>query len=289
MANDLLYHYTNIGGLRGILENSCLWMTDINYLNDSEEGKDYIQYLYRGENKKEFLDIWNESLDKHNVNPDDFSDLSPIDAIEVVFGFIVLADEVDIKLCSYSASFCDKYDLLSQWRGYCPSEGGFSLGFDRKLLRKSVIKDDSDECSKLDLFILDSCLYREEEKRSLFKTHFESVVDSIIYERVNKPETRITIEKLKNIYHYRARCKHISFHEESEFRFLAHAKESGHKPFFREKENLFIPYLKLSFQPEVLKKILIGPCSNPELTEQSLKRYLASHGDKFKHVQMVVW
>ena len=34
-----LYHYTNDGGLRGIIETGKLWFTDIFYLNDPSELK----------------------------------------------------------------------------------------------------------------------------------------------------------------------------------------------------------------------------------------------------------
>ena len=44
-----LYHYTSIGGLKGIVESNCLHATNIRYLNDSEEfyfGLDYFSKLF---------------------------------------------------------------------------------------------------------------------------------------------------------------------------------------------------------------------------------------------------
>ena len=34
---DVLYHYTDSGGLKGILSSGKIWATDIHYLNDKSE------------------------------------------------------------------------------------------------------------------------------------------------------------------------------------------------------------------------------------------------------------
>ena len=36
-SSGVLFHYTDLHGLKGIVENECLWATDIPYQNDSLE------------------------------------------------------------------------------------------------------------------------------------------------------------------------------------------------------------------------------------------------------------
>lgn len=38
---ELLYHYTTISGLKGIVESQSLWASDVRYMNDSAE----LQYI----------------------------------------------------------------------------------------------------------------------------------------------------------------------------------------------------------------------------------------------------
>ena len=37
MTDELIYHYTDLNGLLGILESKELWATDVRYLNDASE------------------------------------------------------------------------------------------------------------------------------------------------------------------------------------------------------------------------------------------------------------
>ncbi len=37
VEDKILYHYTNVKGLMGILDSQCLWATDFRYTNDLSE------------------------------------------------------------------------------------------------------------------------------------------------------------------------------------------------------------------------------------------------------------
>jgi hypothetical protein len=45
-TSDIVWHYTNDTGLLGILENNCLWASNVNFLNDVAENKKAKQLLH---------------------------------------------------------------------------------------------------------------------------------------------------------------------------------------------------------------------------------------------------
>ncbi len=132
----ILYHYTDAGGLLGILKPSwpsgiaqpaggaaLLRASDVRYMNDFRElrhGLDLLRERLRAETRADF-----ESSD-----------------VEAVFE--LFADQLDVPLFDesakhlrvFAACLCKKGDLLSQWRGYAGGVGGYAIGF-----RTDVLKD----------------------------------------------------------------------------------------------------------------------------------------------------
>ena len=95
-APDILYHYTNIKGLLGIVNSSSIWATSLLYLNDT------LEYSYAFEMMLQEAKIYKEIYDN-------------------IFRY----RRSDIFVCSFSK----EKDLLSQWRAYASNTGGFSIGF----------------------------------------------------------------------------------------------------------------------------------------------------------------
>jgi hypothetical protein len=107
---EIIYHYTGIEGLRGILESKSLWATDFHFSNDYTEmclfGKLLLTKLSLPGNSK-------------------------IAIMEsVINGMRGLLENMDdpLALQIYISSFPKEGDLLSQWRGY----GEYAIGFDYK-------------------------------------------------------------------------------------------------------------------------------------------------------------
>jgi len=113
-TDKILYHYTSIEGLLGIIESKSVWATNVLYLNDASElnyavglfKRQILEFKKKSSNARSVENIFFETLIENIVN------LIPSDN----FGF-------------YVSSFSEEKDLLSQWRGYCPKGIGFSLGF----------------------------------------------------------------------------------------------------------------------------------------------------------------
>jgi hypothetical protein len=117
---EFLYHYTDQTGLLGIIESRSLWATNISYMNDATEFGLSVRLIRDrllaeletkiepGRSPETDTGHLNErqnrarELLKHTV-----SDASPIHVI----------------------CFCEKGDLLSQWRGYAGAGYGYSLAF----------------------------------------------------------------------------------------------------------------------------------------------------------------
>lgn len=101
MSNETHWHYTDAGGLIGILRNKELWASSLGYLNDSAE-------VAFG------LEVLKDALERYS------SGRSPWPS-----GIPVARSPLDV----YSVSFSTEGDLLSQWRGYAGGRG-YALGFE---------------------------------------------------------------------------------------------------------------------------------------------------------------
>jgi hypothetical protein len=117
-----LYHYTSIYGVDGILKNKLVWASVLHFLNDSHEWKYALeitrQQLYRRNNER-----------PGNRWPLLLSQLA--NALERV---------ENLHICVFSLSGMP--NQLSQWRGYCPPDGGYALRFNSEQLKSSYrLKD----------------------------------------------------------------------------------------------------------------------------------------------------
>jgi len=118
----ILYHYTTVEGLKGIISSSCMWATSIRYLNDSSEllyASDLVSAIL--ESKKEEYNSAKSLIGDGKNMVDRFAD----------------------KFDAYVTCFCEKDNLLSQWRAYAAGRsGGYSIGLEAKYIenRSSNLK-----------------------------------------------------------------------------------------------------------------------------------------------------
>jgi Protein of unknown function (DUF2971) len=110
--NIKLYHYTNLDGLQGILNKRMLWSSHTGSFNDPAElqyGKDLIV---------------SELTQKKNVVT--HREIQTL--LEELISLIKIYDTVFYH--NYVTCFCESGNLLSQWRGYADSGGGYSIGLE---------------------------------------------------------------------------------------------------------------------------------------------------------------
>ncbi len=271
----MLYHYTSLNGLIGILQSQGIWASHCEYLNDSSEishALDFAKHFAGG--------IYME---------DDY-----IAAFGwALRGAIEHMEREDV----YVSSFSEKPDLLSQWRGYCPKGAGICVGFDQPSV---------EEYCKQNGFVLSKCLYDEDEQR---KRIFELVNDC--FTKFPKPgisraeynalstghqcehelayrmftsegDGKFEAETAVNefcgaINEYAPLMKNFGFHEESEWRVVARNPDSEVR--HRAASSYLVPYIDLSVikhNKDAIRKIIIGPNPNARRCAASVESLLKS-------------
>lgn len=112
---DIVYHYTDGGGLLGILQNHQLWASASHVLNDEEEIEYGLNVLRAAINELRIDDVLpTEITDRWNTIAD-----STVFAESLQGCFILSASTDD--------------DSLSQWRNYAGNDG-FCIGLNSELL-----------------------------------------------------------------------------------------------------------------------------------------------------------
>jgi hypothetical protein len=109
-----LSHYTNLVGLVGIVDYGEIWASNVSFLNDRRElqyGLDAAAKVVKKFASKETYAEWHKPLS---------TALARLRAGRIPN--------------TYAACFCEKSDLLSQWRGYGGAEQGVAIAFNRSKL-----------------------------------------------------------------------------------------------------------------------------------------------------------
>ncbi len=258
----ILFHYSSVEGLYGILTSQSLWATSIHYLNDSSEFKLSVELVEKilaknvFEAPKIFLEKLRESLFRVQ----------------------------DINI--FVASFSEKGDQLSQWRGYCPN-GGYAIGFSGNDLRELALEQD---------FKLLPCVYDSTDQCILL---YEIIRDHIYCYETQKETTPLEQrEKLLNeigksfsqhLVYFAPLIKNTSFKEESEWRIVSKPKAINSADVnFRTRNSLLVPYCKFNLTRDTQKlkldTIRVGPMPHDDLAMQSIVDFVIRHDIEFQGV-----
>jgi hypothetical protein len=267
-----LYHYTSIDGLEGILTKRSLWASQIHFLNDTQEFKYAVHIL------KEVLSGLREEY------PITWSRVAlgpcppPSEPKEFLAEFYrSLESEVlfdlfkKFPICIFSLS--ERGDLLSQWRGYCPPGGGYSIGFPSKLLIQFLKTRD---------LCLKPCVYDEKEQQAIVKRTITEKGQTVL-KRLSGPPIEIQdvfkkcfVEFFMEFSQIASILKHPSFYEECEWRIVSSLIENRYMS-FRVRKSMLIPFFSISFEgiePVPIDEIIVGPAPEQGLAESSLFQFV---------------
>ncbi|WP_079228870.1 DUF2971 domain-containing protein [Pseudomonas putida] len=244
---DSLYHYTDAGAVKSILELKELWMTDIRFLNDSQELNDGVVFVI------DALDIVAQEFS----DGDEFA-LKAIRELKSGFDSHVsdwINDE-PIFVCSFS----EAGDQLSQWRAY----GSYAIEFDSDRL-----------VEKLGLF---DCVYDREKK---IEFAFEAVKDSVHgladdLRRYGDELPLKSLEYLSILVRTASIFKNEHFYEEREVRCALDLQIPSSKLQFRQRGGLLVPYTPVSFSYESIKAIHVGPMRDQDLAFTAMKAFVSN-------------
>lgn len=243
--DSILYHYTNAKGIIGIINSKSLWLTNMHFLNDSSEIK-YSLKLFEEEIFK------NKSI-KNILNYRD----TIMELIECG------KDEI---ICSIS--FSEERDLLSQWRAYGDSGGGYSLGFSFP------------ELMKLRNGYLDfvKCSYSKSEHCKMINEIMDDVKKECCqkndngYYYLNSMMFPIRFPPIR-LYYYKPRMKDPAFKEEKEWRLINRNLFTSNLHYNFRNGNGIIPYYELNIEnnlKSLIKSVTIGPCQDMKRSKRAI-------------------
>jgi hypothetical protein len=300
----LLYHYTTLDGLLGIIDRDCLRATHVRFFNDREEFRDAYSRCYRDE----FIECLAPGISEEAIQHLS-EQLIPSEDRYETFLISFTDDEAAPQEQKTKPG-----DRLSQWRAYSQGSGGFSLGFDC---------DSIMNCWEGCQFKraeggawIHRCIYNPEQKlravaelgsdkNAEIETFSKERFDEFIQSNNREPNDAEKQELLKpyrvrafseaRAYYFlhAARFKNEAFAEEYEWRIAFHAKHEtilkGHTSkkdapitFFRHGKFGVTPYveypLNLSTTKSPLRKIVIGPTAHMEEAEKAVKLLLECKG-----------
>jgi hypothetical protein len=187
----ILYHYTTAEGLQGIITSKSVWASDYRFLSDTAEfnyGLSIFEKIFDRLVKELPSDVVGviKDLEKDNFATPDFP-------------FSVLI-----------ASFCERDDLLSQWRGYNGAIG-YAIGFNVDWLQQNADAQG---------FQLVQARYEPEEQQQTIIGAFNLLKESL-NERAGQNPSSETVKEWWPLMLVRiAALKDEHFKEEKEWRLV---------------------------------------------------------------------
>jgi hypothetical protein len=248
-----IYHYTSNEGFLGIARK-ILWASKLHYLNDSTE------FAYAIGLAKDRLGVRSEHYSS-KLKTFHEKTLESISSIENVHMFV--------------ACFSERGDLLSQWRGYCPNQVGYSIAFDREQLEESALRQG---------FRLIRCEYDKDRQNA--------IVDELLSEAEGTVDQTSPSEAAKHlamrISEIAPALKHPQFSEEHEWRLASKGpvRITSSQIRFRPSRWTLIPYylfeLCAESEPLKLSHVYVGPNPHMRLAKDAAYWALWNAGVKFK-------
>lgn len=252
-----IYHYTDLNGLKGIVESNTLWATNIYFLNDREE-------FYHG--YKCFLNAL-DYIDKPYYI-DGMREL-----VQSMLDHFIKNEGQHI----YSISFCSIADQLSQWRGYGRQQG-VCVEFDEHELA-DVLEHHNYDMSN------ENVIYTQENSTVEARDELNRLISidgpgsSTI--RTDAFDRSIYLQFLMK--KYIPFFKNSGFSEEKEYRFVFTASGEIPEVHFRVSGGGYVPYIVLSPRDNIklpIKKVTIGPSGNVEEVQSGIRFLLDYKGYK---------
>ncbi|RAZ75478.1 DUF2971 domain-containing protein [Planococcus halotolerans] len=265
--NEVLYHYTSLTSLMGMVESRKIWMSKADFLNDSSEMVYFSEVLKKSVSHMKDVDsaeAWHHYIRKFE---------------DCMNGFLNDIDEDGLEVYVFSLSH--NKDSLALWYNYAQGDG-YNIGFEAEDLvgkGEKILKT----INGIHGFVL----YQEEEQEEFLR---ESLRDAYeLFNRQEKQGNDIAFEEYFNIL--LAACatffKNPAFKSEEEYRLAAViGKESRVNVEFRARHGIIIPFIAVELGDILpICHVTIGPKNNIDVAKKGVDYYLKSKGynlDKVK-------
>jgi hypothetical protein len=256
------FHYTDYNAFANIVMKSDLWLTDARFSNDAEElehGWSFITELV-------------EAQCEHGATPEVRS-LAHDVAAELAADAERAEEQPDAV---YVCCFCEKPDLLSQWRGYAANGGGVAIEINPQAFSYLAGAD-----CPIGVMRFWKVFYKEAEKNQ----HVQWVLNFWSMQ-ADAPDVRAQ-SAAATLRFFVPTFKNPHFEEEAEWRLIFTPGPTCQvPPKFRTARGLLVPYFELkelvkSFaNPEQLgiKNVWIGPGPYKDVNARSARLLLDKYG-----------
>ncbi len=261
---QIIYHYTDDIGLRGILESGQLWLTDAFNLNDPSELRPGFSHA---------VDILNRKADDElsKTFAEQFAAFGSQGGIEKSAHYFI---------CSFSS--CG--DDLGQWRAYADKGRGYALGFDGQALQDAFMAmHPSNRTSPI--------TYQDDQLLDIQGKIIEQIFDLIILPRKRRLERCVFHRYMRELLVSLTRrallaallFKHQAYENEKEHRFLQIYGDPAPEEKFRARPYSFVRYIEFDWRsaaPEALKRIVVGPAGGQKASQFGIDCLRRFHDDR---------
>ncbi|RNF38725.1 DUF2971 domain-containing protein [Planococcus salinus] len=266
-TDQVLYHYTSLNSLMGMVETNRVWMSKGTFLNDSSE------LFY-------FSSIVQNVIEKMKETAEQPLWKMYIRELEKAMTYF-LSEIEKSGLEVYIFSLSHTQDSLALWYNYAKGEG-YNIGFHAgDLLERG--NGFSNSPGALHGYVMYSKEKQEQVLEELLLETFELIQDY---------EEKEALEALPDhFFSVIATCatffKNPAFKSEEEYR-LALIKRKGDEQVdieFRARNGIIIPYITVEFDHKLpISDITIGPKNNIDVAKSGIEHYLKSKGYDLEHV-----
>lgn len=262
-----LYYYTNVETMRCILRNANIYATNLRYMNDAEEYANGV---------RELREIFNDRRNKELITEEMFHG--------------VLENEVT----SYSISFSEAGDLLSQWSMYA-GESGVSLRMCFTGNEKYKVYPDNGEASSGEREELPDSEERPQvrkvyycTKSAMEESEYRAAADAIWKAATGKTgneaedgkgtvQADLDDEYLALWKRMAPFVKRVEFRAEAEQRLVFNTAEmeKAVRIDYRNSRNVLKPYLDIACGGGwPICEVMVGPGFNQDVVFQSVLHFL---------------
>ncbi|MEG0282003.1 MAG: DUF2971 domain-containing protein [Clostridia bacterium] len=274
LYNGILYHYTAVEGLLGIINSNNIWASSFPFLNDSSE-------IVYGRRLARSILIKNIDIAKDEISKKIYEECLALNGVE--------------KKRIYITCFCEKGNLLSQWRGYGKSGLGFSVGLDSNKLNRVFRKPPYNEIH------IKKVIYNLNTQTRIINKYLE---DAIIYAKEKNIVDEKELKKIARLTDWEidqntAYFKDAAFEEEREWRAIYCDEKNPHTTIetkYRARSNRIVDYKEFNFSPNnldipfnnklPLAEIICGPGVDHESTKEVIKNLLMDREYDVKNIKI---
>ncbi|OOK80505.1 hypothetical protein BZL29_2146 [Mycobacterium kansasii] len=252
-SDGSVYHYTDIKGLKGILDSGQIWGTHVAYLNDSQE------FSYGVEAICAMIARYGEHVKASTQTEPELRSSAILGVCKnVLRAQELIADDFG----PFVACFSMFGDDLSQWRGY--ANGGYAIEFDSRILKDSVkqttLPTELPISESTPVPELHPVEYLPERQSARVARLVDDHIDELINAVGDDPGTGIHPAQqrlVRRIIPLAASMKHKKFFGEAEQRLISHTSET----FYSTSRIGLIPRVRFEFDRSAVKGVLVGPAN----------------------------